>query len=252
MLATSARRSWMARSRSPAISVRARSTSASPSALDLARTSAASAVASSWADERGRCRVPAFRASSRGLLDLRLHFGQALLGLLVVKAQAGLDLVLAFGGGRDDSRVDVFPEDEDHQDERDQLGEERPVGVEKPGRLGIAITVSRPLLFGDDVDEEESEREVDEVHPFDQPDDQEHGHLEPALGLGLTGGTGDGRVPATVTDGGADRAAAERRVRLRSAPPLLSAHGSCRLSPQVVACAAAPWCSSRPSRAMPK
>ena len=131
-----------------------------------------------------------------------------------------------------------------------------PFGVSRPAGGEPSTMVTNPYFaVGDDVDEEEAEREVDEVHPFDQSDDQEHGHLQPALRLWLTGGSGDGRVTGeTVTDGGADRATAERKSGGDQRSHHDAAHGSCGLSPQLVACDCgrrdAP--PSRPSRAMPK
>src|SRR5579864_2453464 len=67
-------------------------------------------------------------------LDLLLHHGEALLGLLR-HAEPGFDLALALRGRLDDAGIHPSPEDKDHQDERDQLGKERPVGREESSRL---------------------------------------------------------------------------------------------------------------------
>ena len=75
----------------------------------------------------------------------------------------------------------------------------------------------RPALpnsaLGEDEDEQRREGQVDEVHAFDQTDDQEHGRVEAALDLGLAGDAGDGLATGqAVTDGGADGPASERQA----------------------------------------
>ena len=114
--------------------------------------------------------------------------------------------------------------------------------------------VTTSSYFGDDVDEEEPEREVDEVHPLDEADDQEHRHLQPALCLGLTGSTGDGRVTGeAVTDGGADCTATKREAGGDQRPHQDQCVGHVVSLLKSFACeAAAVMLFSRPSRAMPK
>ena len=56
-------------------------------------------------------------------------------------------------------------------------------------------------LFHEHGDEVEAEREVDEVHGFHEPDDQEHDGLEPALRFRLPRGAVDGRVGRGRLDG---------------------------------------------------
>ena len=112
-----------------------------------------------------------------------------------------------------------------------------PFGVSRPALRRASNSVT-DRLTGDDVDEEEAERQVDEVHPLDESDDQEHRHLQPSLRLRLTGGAGDGRVAGeAVTDGGADRATAECKSGGDQRSHLEQCMGgSCRVSPQL-ACA---------------
>src|SRR5689334_18565445 len=61
-----------------------------------------------------------------------------------------------------------------------------------------------------DEDEQCHERQVDEVHALHQTDDQEHGRVQSACGLGLTRDALDDRgAREAVADGRADGAAAE-------------------------------------------
>ena len=73
-----------------------------------------------------------------------------------------------------------------------------------------SAALGRDALGGEDVDEDDHEQKVDEVHGLDQSDRQEE--VLPGLGLDL-GLTGDGRdrlgTGQAVTDRGADGAAAE-------------------------------------------
>src|ERR1700722_10089243 len=75
-------------------------------------------------------------------------------------------------------------------------------------KLEEASTMSSAL--GEDEHEQGGERQVDEVHAFDQTHDQEHGRVEPALHFRLPGDAGDGLASGqAVTDSGADGTAAE-------------------------------------------
>src|SRR3954463_3440721 len=75
-------------------------------------------------------------------------------------------------------------------------------------RHGCGVPCFR--LLGENEDEQHCEGEVDEVHRLDQADRQEEQGLQAALRLRLTGDTGDELATGqTVTDRGADRAAAQ-------------------------------------------
>ena len=102
-----------------------------------------------------------------------------------------------------DRRDDVLGEDAEHDQERDQLDEERPVRDqevalhrdEQAGNAAIvgsfSCAVSVVLRSGsasaEDEDEQRHEGEVDEEHRLDQTDRQEEDRLQAALGLGLAG-----------------------------------------------------------------
>ena len=145
-----------------------------------------------------------------GLVDdaavLRLGLRRPPLGLLGV-GQRLADGGLALLHGLADAGQHVLGQDAEHEQERDQLDDERRVGDEE---VDEARSTRAQLALGEDEDEQGGEGQVDEVHAFDQTDDQEHGRVQPALDLGLTGDAGDGLATGqAVTDGGADGATAE-------------------------------------------
>src|SRR3954470_3986782 len=78
-------------------------------------------------------------------------------------------------------------------------------------RTRVAIVVTASLSArAQDEHEQGHEGQVDEVHALDQPDDQEHGGVQPAGRLGLAGhALDDRRAGQAVTDRRADGATGE-------------------------------------------
>ncbi len=144
-VATSARRSWMARSRSAPISVRARSMSASASALRLGEHFgrhrrrlpwARSMISRAWA--RASSSVCSTCACTLARRSSDFRCGAKPASIFSSRSVGRLD----------DARVHPPPEDEDHEDERDQFREERPVRREQSGvRCDAERPWSRTLTY---------------------------------------------------------------------------------------------------------
>src|SRR6267378_2000407 len=140
------------------------------------------------------------------VVQLGLGFLEPLLGrgafLLGFAQQVG-NLALPRLRQPHDLRKYIAGEDGQHHEECDHLDDHRPVDVDYACRACEKCH----LLGGYLADEHEPEREVDEVHRFDEAHDREEPGDHAALCLGLAGDAADECVAGqAVTDGGANRA----------------------------------------------